>query len=41
MLFNEMENIQLQAARIVTGTNKYLSKQLLYIKTGWDKRREK
>ena len=36
-----MEIIQLQAARSVTGTNKYSSKHLLYIKTGWDKRREK
>ena len=44
ILFNEMEKIQLQAARIVTGTNNYSSKHLLYIETGWDKlskRREK
>ena len=44
ILFNEMEKIQLQAARIVTGTDNYSSKHLLYIETGWDKlskRREK
>ena len=44
ILFNEMEKIQLQAARIVTGTNNYSSKHMLYIETGWDKlskRREK
>ena len=38
------DEIQLQAARIVTGTNNYSSKHLFYIKTGWDKlskRREK
>ena len=44
ILFNEMEKIQRQAARIVTGTNNYSSKHLFYIETGWDKlskRREK
>ena len=44
ILFNEMEKIQLQAARIVTCTNNYSSKHLLYIETGWvelSKRREK
>ena len=34
--FNEMEKLQLQCARIVTGTNNYASKQLLYNDTGWD-----
>ena len=32
-----MEQIKLQAARIVTCTNNYSSKHLLYIETGWDK----
>ena len=36
ILFNETEKIQLKAARIVTGTNNYLSKHLLYTETGWD-----
>ena len=38
------KKIHLQAARIVTGTNNYSSKHLLYIETWWDilsKRREK
>ena len=33
-LFNEMERMQIQAARIVTGTNNYASKHLLYMETG-------
>ena len=32
-----MEKIQIQAARIITGTNMYASKQLLYLETGWEK----
>ena len=36
-LFNEIEKIQIQAARIITGTNMYASKQLLYLETGWEK----
>ena len=36
-IFNEMEKIQIQAARIITGTNMYASKQLLYLETGWEK----
>ena len=36
-LSNEMEKIQIQAARIITGTNMYASKQLLYLETGWEK----
>ena len=39
-----MEKIQLQAARVVTGTNSYAPKYLLYRETGWEKlsvRREK
>ena len=42
-LFNEMEKMQIQVARIVTGTNNYASKHLLYMETGWaklSKRRE-
>ena len=42
--FNEMEKLQLQGARIVTGTNNYASKQLLYNETEWStlaSRREK
>ena len=41
--FKDLEKLQIQAARIVTGTNNYASKQLLYIETNWDtlcKRRE-
>ena len=36
-LFNEMEKIQIQAARIITGPNMSASKQLLYLETGWKK----
>ena len=32
-----MEKIQIQAARIITGTNNYAHKNLLYIETGWEK----
>ena len=32
-----MEKIQIAAARIVTGTNTYASKQLLYHETGWER----
>ena len=34
-----MEKNQIQAARIITGTNMYVyaSKQLLYLETGWGK----
>ena len=41
--FKDLEKLQIQAARIVTGTNNYASKQFLYIETNWDtlcKRRE-
>ena len=43
-LFNNMEKLQISAVRIVTGTNTYSSKQLLYHGTGWEllsSRREK
>ena len=43
-LFYNMEKLQISAARIVTGTNTYSSKQLLYHDTGWEllsSRREK
>ena len=36
-LFNEMEKIQIQAAIIITGTNNYAHKHLLYLETGWEK----
>ena len=36
-----MEKLQIQAARIVTGTNTYASKFLLYHETGWDKLSER
>ena len=36
-LSKEMEKIQIQAARIITGTNMYAYKQLLYLETGWEK----
>ena len=36
-----MEKLQIQAARIVTGTNAYASKFLLYHETGWDKLSER
>ena len=42
--FCDMEKLQIQAARIVTGVNNYSSKILLYHDTGWEKlseRREK
>ena len=34
-LFNEVERFQLQAPRIITGTNNYASQRLLYMDTGW------
>ena len=34
--FSDMEKLQIQAARIVTGCNSYASKLLLYRDTGWD-----
>ena len=36
-----MEKLQIQSARIVTGTNTYASKFLLYHETGWDKLSER
>ena len=42
--FNKMEKLQISAARIITGTNNYSSKHLLYHDTGWEllsSRREK
>ena len=42
--FNDLERLQIDAARVVTGTNRYASKQLLYVETGWEtlsSRREK
>ena len=35
-IFTNMEKLQISAARVVTGTNSYSSKQLLYHDTGWD-----
>ena len=35
--FTTIEKLQISAARIVTGTNKYASKQLLYHDTGWER----
>ena len=43
-LINKVENVQLEAARIVTGGTKFTSLQKLYDETGWEKlssRREK
>ena len=34
--FDDLERLQLECARIVRGTNRYASKQLLYIETAWD-----
>ena len=34
-LFDNIEKLQIEAARIVTGTNRYSSKELLYRETGW------
>ena len=39
--FTEMEKLQIQAARIVTGCNNYASKLLLYRDTGWDTLRDR
>ena len=42
--FNDLERLQIDAARTVTGTNRNASKQLLYSETGWENlsdRREK
>ena len=36
-----MDRIQLQVARIVTGTNNHASKHLKYLETGWDKLSER
>ena len=44
VMINNMEKLQISAARIVTGTNTYSSKQLLYHDTGCEllsSRREK
>ena len=35
---NELEKIQLEAGRIVTGTTKLINIQKLYDEIGWDKR---
>ena len=35
--FTTIEKLQISAARIVTGTNTYASKQLLYHDTGWER----
>ena len=35
--FATMEKLQIATARIVTGTNTYASKQLLYHDTGWER----
>ena len=35
--FTTIEKLQIAAARIVTGTNTYASKQLLYRDTGWER----
>ena len=32
----EIEKVQIEAARIVTGTTKLISLNLLYTETGWD-----
>ena len=32
-----MEKIQIQAARMITDTNNYAHKNLLYLETGWEK----
>jgi hypothetical protein len=43
-LINKIENVQIEAARIVTGGTKLTSIQKLYEETGWEKlleRREK
>ena len=39
MIFYLMKwkKFKIQAARILTGTNMYASKQLLYLETGWEK----
>ena len=34
-IFDNIEKLQIEAARIVTGTNRYSSKELLYRETGW------
>ena len=34
-LFDNIEKLQIEAARIVPGTNRYSSKELLYRETGW------
>ena len=36
-LINKVENVQLEAARIVTGGTKFTSLQKLYAETGWEK----
>ena len=41
IFFSDMEKLQKQAARIVTGYNNYASKLLLYQYTGWDTLRDK
>ena len=34
-MFDNIEKLQIEAARIITGTNRYSSKELLYRDTGW------
>ena len=44
ILINKLENVQVEAARIVTGGTRLVSLSHLYIETGWEKlkdRREK
>jgi hypothetical protein len=33
----KLENVQLESARIVTGLNKFASRDSLYYETGWEK----
>ena len=34
--FEDLEQLQIESARVVTGTNRYASKELLYTETAWD-----
>ena len=34
-IFQNIEKLQLEASRVVTGTTRYASKNLLYNETGW------
>jgi hypothetical protein len=41
ILINKLENVQVEAARIVTGGTRLVSLSNLYIETGWEKLKDR